>query len=227
MASSGKNMDFDLDRKRKTDLEKEYKKAKYKIEKLEGELKQAKQEVNEMKKDNEILKNENDALKKRMEAAVENSKKQIQDTETDVGEPIPSPSGLPIASADPRLVELKIFLSGLKSHSHTKLIPHDQPFETQMVFDFTGVLPANYLPAECHFSVYAKSITTPLRQRLTESKFPISDDKSPVNFGAKALQKGHYRLEIELALYKLGQDKIPLLSPPPSFLLKGGRIHVY
>ena len=218
MVSSEKNTDFDMDRKRKTDLEKEYKKAKYKIEKLEAELKQAKQKFDEMKKENETL-------KRMMETEVISSKKQIQDTETSVSEPSPSPYGLPSISADPRLVELKISSTGLRSH--TKVIPHDQPFEARVVFDFTGVLPANYLPAECHVSAYAKSITTRLRQRLAESKFPISNDNSLVNLPAKALPKGHYRLEIELSLYQFGQEKIPLLPPSPSFLLNGGRIHVY
>lgn len=218
MASSGKNTDFDMDRKRKTDLEKEYKKAKYKIENLEAELKQAKQKVDEMKKENETL-------ERLMEAEIKSSKKQIQDTEMSVSNRALLSSGLPCISADPRLVEMKIFPTGLRSHS--KVIPHDQPFEAQVVFDFTGVLPTNYLPAECHASAYAKSITTPLRQKLAESKFPISNDKSPVNFPAKSLKKGLYRLEIELSLYKFGQEIMPLQPPSPSFLLNGGRIHVY
>lgn len=207
-----------MGRRRKIDLEKEYKKAKYKIEKLEAELKQTKQKVDEMKKENETLES-------MMEAEIISSKKQIQSTETSVSDRAPSPSGPPPTSADPSLTEFKIFPTGLRSH--TKAIPHDQPFEAQVVFDFTGVLPANYLPAGCHVSIYAKSITTALRQRLAESKFQISQDRIPLNLEAKPVQKGHYRLEIELSLYKLGQKIMPFQPPPPSFLLNGGRIHVY
>jgi uncharacterized protein YhaN len=177
--------------------------------------------IRDLEKANNELKTLLSEFKRHEEAA-----SKLPPSVMDVGKPSLPPSGLPSISADPRLVELKTFRPGLKSP--TKVIPHDQPFKIQMVFDFTGV-PATYLPAECHVSVYAKSIATPLRQSLTESKFAISTDKSQVSLDldAKALQEGHYRLEVKLTLHKPIKEEMPALPLPPAFMLKGGRVHVY
>ncbi len=233
--------------KKEEELEGELKQAKHAIDEMkeENETIKKRMEVAEENSKREIQDAEKERvnLRKRMKDLEENNNKlqmllsefkryeeaasKLPPSVTDGGKPSLPLSGLPSISADPRLVELKIFRPGLKSP--TKAIPHDQPFRMQMVFDFTGILPATYLPAECHVSVFAKSIATPLRQRVTESKFAISTDKSQVSLDldAKALQEGHYRLEVKLTLHKPIKEEMPALPLPPAFLLKGGRVHVY
>lgn len=195
--------------------------SKKQIQDAEKEMVNLRKRIKDLEETNNKLQTLLSEFKRHEEAA-----SKLPPNITDVGKPSLPPLGLPSISVDPRLVELKIFRPGLKSP--TKVIAHDQPFKMQMVFDFTGVLPATYLPSECHVSVYAKSIATPLRQSLTESKFAISTDKPQVSLDldAKALQEGHYRLEVKLTLHKPGKKEMPALPPPPVFLVKGGLVHV-
>jgi hypothetical protein len=143
----------------------------------------------------------------------------------DVGEPSRPPSGWPGITKDPQLDDLKIFPAGQKSP--TRFIPRDQPLKMEMVIDFTDVLPAAHPATECGVVVYAKPLGGHSLLKLTESKFPIKPDKSPVSVDAKALQAGHYRLEAELTLHRPGETGKPSLSPPPAFSLNGGKIRVY
>jgi hypothetical protein len=91
-----------------------------------------------------------------------------------------------------------------------------------MTLDFTGVMPGTDLPADCKVTVYAAPMGGRSRQYLTDSELPIGLGESTVSLEAIALQEGHYRLEVELALPRPGKES----KPPYMFLLKGGPIHV-